>query len=166
MPEQTHRPINRVDECNHVLELALDVVGAAVPVAALAAASPVHGVDGEMFLQFGLDELPGQVVRCRAMHQNQRWTLAATLVGYGSAISRGNHFHVVHYLASSGSIPLGWSGWSDYGSLPPRRHRAFTLFSVLLYLLADEIVLHGEHGGRRPGRGANLGVDVLDVMAP
>jgi hypothetical protein len=53
MPEQAHRPTYRVDECNHVLELALDVVGAAVTAAALAAASPVDGVDGEMFLQFG-----------------------------------------------------------------------------------------------------------------
>jgi hypothetical protein len=32
-------------------------------------------------------------------------------------------------------------------------------------LLADEVVLHGEHGGCRAGGDANLGVDVLDMMA-
>jgi hypothetical protein len=32
-------------------------------------------------------------------------------------------------------------------------------------LLADEVVFHGEHGGCRTGGDADLGVDVLDVMA-
>jgi hypothetical protein len=32
-------------------------------------------------------------------------------------------------------------------------------------LLADEVVLHGEHGGCRAGGDAYLRVDVLDVMA-
>ena len=53
MPEQVHHPTYRVDDRDHVLELALDVVGAAATAAALAAASPVNGVDGEVLLQFG-----------------------------------------------------------------------------------------------------------------
>ena len=32
-------------------------------------------------------------------------------------------------------------------------------------LLADEVVLHGEHGGGSAGRDADLRVDMLDVMA-
>jgi hypothetical protein len=53
MPEQAHRSAYRVDDRDHILELALDVVGAGATAAALAAAWPIYGVDGEMFLQFG-----------------------------------------------------------------------------------------------------------------
>ena len=58
MPQQVHRPVYRVDERDHVLELALYRVVRATA-AALAAAAPVHGVDGEVLLQFGQDECPG-----------------------------------------------------------------------------------------------------------
>jgi hypothetical protein len=51
MPEQIHHPTYRVDDRDHILELTLDVVGAAATVAALAAASPVYGVDGKVLLQ-------------------------------------------------------------------------------------------------------------------
>jgi hypothetical protein len=52
MLKQAHRYTYRVDDRDHVLELALDVVGAAAT-AALAAPSPVYDVDGAVFCSSG-----------------------------------------------------------------------------------------------------------------
>ena len=47
---------------------------------------------------------------------------------------------------------------------PPGLHFSVQ-WLVVSDLLADEVVFHGEHGGCRAGGDANLGVDMLDVMA-